>query len=193
MRSTRNGTIITKCNRILHYSSTALLHLLPMRVEAFPHLGPNTSQHKGKWKGSPPYTVDYPHIDNHHNHIRPSKLHVSGSAPISPITMDKIWKETTDLFRDMLGISMTISGLSYRKPYNHWFDTTTYPQGAMILDVSNFFGEGGKSTHGHICQFLAQVEELADREAFHVRLFSLSLIGTTFVWYAALPPNSISS
>jgi hypothetical protein len=34
---------------------------------------------------------------------------------------------------------------------------------------------------------------LADTEAFRVRLFSLSLIGTAFVWYATLPPNSILS
>jgi hypothetical protein len=35
--------------------------------------------------------------------------------------------------------------------------------------------------------------ELADIEAFRVRLFSLSLTGTAFAWYATLPPNSISS
>jgi hypothetical protein len=34
---------------------------------------------------------------------------------------------------------------------------------------------------------------LADTEAFRVRLFSLSLTGTAFAWYATLPPNSISS
>jgi hypothetical protein len=34
---------------------------------------------------------------------------------------------------------------------------------------------------------------LADKEAFHVRLFSLSFTGTSFAWYAALPPNSINS
>jgi hypothetical protein len=32
---------------------------------------------------------------------------------------------------------------------------------------------------------------LADVEAFRVRLFSLSLTGTAFAWYAALPPNSL--
>jgi hypothetical protein len=45
----------------------------------------------------------------------------------------------------------------------------------------------------HIDQFLAQLGELADTEAFHVRLFSLSLTGTAFTWYATLPPNSILS
>jgi hypothetical protein len=34
---------------------------------------------------------------------------------------------------------------------------------------------------------------LADTEAFCVRLFSLSLTGTEFAWYATLPPNSILS
>jgi hypothetical protein len=42
--------------------------------------------------------------------------------------------------------------------------------------------------HEHISQFLAQLGELAATEAFHVRLFSLSL---TFAGYAKLPPNSI--
>jgi hypothetical protein len=56
-----------------------------------------------------------------------------------------------------------------------------------------FFGENGRSTHKHIGQFLAHLVELADGEAFHVRLFSLSLTGTAFAWYAALPPNSINS
>jgi hypothetical protein len=34
---------------------------------------------------------------------------------------------------------------------------------------------------------------LADTEAFRVCLFSLSLTGTAFAWYATLPPNSILS
>jgi hypothetical protein len=33
---------------------------------------------------------------------------------------------------------------------------------------------------------------LADGEAFHVRLFPLSLTGAAFAWYVALPPNSIN-
>jgi hypothetical protein len=32
---------------------------------------------------------------------------------------------------------------------------------------------------------------LVDTKAFRVRLFSLSLTGTTFAWYTTLPPNSI--
>jgi hypothetical protein len=61
------------------------------------------------------------------------------------------------------------------------------------LEFSKFSGENGRSTHKHIGQFLAQLGELADGKAFHVHLFSLSLTGTAFAWYAALPPNSINS
>jgi hypothetical protein len=56
-----------------------------------------------------------------------------------------------------------------------------------------FFGESGRSTHEHVGQFLEHLGELADGEAFRVRLFSLFLTGTAFASYAALPPNYINS
>jgi hypothetical protein len=97
------------------------------------------------------------------------------------------------VFRDKLGVSLSGTGQSYRKPYSHRFDTVPYPQGTRIPDFSKFSGEGGKSTHEHISQFIAHLGELADGEAYRVRLFSLSLTDTAFAWYAALPPNSINS
>jgi hypothetical protein len=56
-----------------------------------------------------------------------------------------------------------------------------------------FLGDQVKSTREHICQFLAQLGELVDTEEFRVCIFLLSLTGTTFAWYATLPPNSILS
>jgi hypothetical protein len=47
----------------------------------------------------------------------------------------------------------------------------------------NFWVTKEKSTREYIGQFLAQLGELADTEAFRMRLFSLSLTGTTFAWY----------
>jgi hypothetical protein len=107
--------------------------------------------------------------------------------------MEKIREEMTELFRDKLGVSVARVGKSYQKPYNHRFDTVPYPQGARIPEFSKFSGENGRSAHEHIGQFLAHLGELADGEAFRVRLFSLSLTSTAFAWYAALPPNSINS
>jgi hypothetical protein len=62
-----------------------------------------------------------------------------------------------------------------------------------VLDFSKFLGEDSKGTHEHVGQFLAQLGELVDIEAFCVCLFSLSLTGTAFIWYAALAPNSINN
>jgi hypothetical protein len=98
-----------------------------------------------------------------------------------------------ELFRERLGVNVAISGQSYQKPYNHRFDTVPYPQGTRIPYFYKFSGESGKSTHEHVSQFLAHLGELADREACRACLFSLSFTGTTFAWYAALPPNSINS
>jgi hypothetical protein len=63
----------------------------------------------------------------------------------------------------------------------------------MIPEFAKFSGDQGKSTREHIGQFLAQLGELADTDAFCVHLFSLSLIGTVFAWYDTLSPNSILS
>jgi hypothetical protein len=79
----------------------------------------------------------------------------------------------------------------YQKPYNHRFDIVPYLPATMIPDFSKFFGEDVKSKHEHVSQFLARLEESTHREAYCVRLFSMSLTGTAFAWYATLPPNSI--
>jgi hypothetical protein len=107
--------------------------------------------------------------------------------------MEKIREEMAELFRDRLGFTVARVGQSYQKPYDHRFNTVPYPQGERIPEFSKFSGENGRSTHKHIGQFLAHLGELVDGEAFRVRLFSLSLTGTAFAWYAALPLNSINS
>jgi hypothetical protein len=42
-----------------------------------------------------------------------------------------------------------------------------------------------------VSQYLAQLGEESSIEALRVRLFSLSLIGTTFAWFSSLPAHSI--
>jgi hypothetical protein len=107
--------------------------------------------------------------------------------------VEKIRAEVARLFRDKLSVNVSGIGQSYQKPYSHRFDVVPYPQGTRIPYFSTILGEGRKSTHEHISKFLAHLGELVDREAYRVRLFSLSLTGTTFAWYATLPPNSINS
>jgi hypothetical protein len=112
---------------------------------------------------------------------------------LPPAAIDIVREEIAEAFRDKLRVSMVPGGQSYRRPYDNRFDHRPYPQGTMIPEFTNFSGDQGKSTREHIGQFLAQLGELADTEAFRVRLFSLSLKGTTFAWYTTLPPNSILS
>jgi hypothetical protein len=112
---------------------------------------------------------------------------------LPPVVIDIVREEIAGAFRDKLEVSIVPGGQSYRRPYDSQFDRLPYPQGTRIPEFAKFSGDQEKSTREHIDQFLAQLGELADTEAFRVRLFSLSLTGTAFTWYATLPPNSILS
>ena len=54
-----------------------------------------------------------------------------------------------------------------------------------------FNGDDSKTTWEHISQYLAQLGEVSAIEEIKVRLFSLSLTGNAFSWFASLPVNSI--
>jgi hypothetical protein len=88
--------------------------------------------------------------------------------------MEKIREDMAEIFQDRLGVNVAKVGQSYQKPYDHRFDIVMYPEGARIPEFFKFSGESGTSTHKHVGQFLAHLGELADREAFLVRLFSFS-------------------
>ena len=62
-----------------------------------------------------------------------------------------------------------------------------------MLDFVKFSSEDNRSTREHVIQFIAQLGEIADKEAFRVCLFSLSLTGTAFAWYTLLSPDSVIS
>jgi hypothetical protein len=120
-------------------------------------------------------------------------LCLTRAGGLAPAAIDIVREEIAWAFRDKLGVSMVPGGQSYRKHYDSRFDHHPYPQGTRIPEFAKFPGDQGKNTCEHIGQFLAQLGELADTEAFRVHLFSLSLTGTVFAWYVILPPNSISS
>jgi hypothetical protein len=129
-----------------------------------------------------------------HANIQPTPpMFDQRAGGLAPAAIDIVREEIAGAFRDKLGVSMIPGGESYQKRYDSRFDHHPYPQGTKIPEFSKFSGDQGKSMREHIGQFLAQLGELANTEAFHVRLFSLSLTGTMFAWYATLPPNSILS
>jgi hypothetical protein len=137
--------------------------------------------------------LKHPWEESRQSDVRQPEISTHKLNGWSPDMAERIRDEVAGMFRDKLGVSVSGTGQSYQKPYSHRFDTVLYPQGTRIPDFSKFSGEGGKSTHEHISQFIAHLGELADGEAYRVRLFSLSLTDTAFAWYAALPPNSINS
>ena len=132
--------------------------------------------------------------ERQHANIQPTPpMFDQRAGGLAPAAIGIVREEIAGAFRDKLGVSMVPGGQSYRKPYDSRFDHHPYPQGTRIPEFTKFSGDQGKNTREHIGQFLAQLGELADTEAFRVRLFSLSLTGTAFAWYATLPTNSILS
>jgi hypothetical protein len=53
--------------------------------------------------------------------------------------------------------------------------------------------EDSRTTYKHIGQFLAQVSDYGITDVHKIRLFPLSLPGTTFNWFVSLAPNSIQT
>ena len=52
-----------------------------------------------------------------------------------------------------------------------------------LSEFVNFSGEDSKSDFEHISQYLAQLGEVGSINELKVRLFYLSLTGTTFSWF----------
>ena len=67
-----------------------------------------------------------------------------------------------------------------KKLYPMSFDTVTYPTGFRLPEFVKFNGDDSKSTFEHIRQYLTQLGEAGSINELKVRLFSLSLTGTTF-------------
>jgi len=91
-----------------------------------------------------------------------------------------------------LGINPNRNRL-YQIPYPDAYDLVPYPTGWRVPDFIKFSGNDNRSTWEHISQKVAQLGEASSSNSLRVRLFSLSLTGTAFSWFSALPPNSVRS
>jgi hypothetical protein len=167
-----------------------ILSTLDMNVCTDRHTECNTGMPQGL---IPEATFDHPGAEGWHKDNRPHKPHVLKTNGLPSVTLDEVWEEISELFRDKLGVSVFDIGQSYQRPYDPRWDVVTYPSGTNVPNFSKFSCEGNKGTHEHVSQFLAQLGELSNIEAVRDLLFSLSLPGTAFAWYAELPPNSINS
>jgi hypothetical protein len=120
--------------------------------------------------------------------VRHAAPHAAPTGHLNKTTT-RIWEGVKARLRDM-GIS-PISHKIYQNLYPSIFDSVAYPTGWHVLDFIKFDGEGSRTTWAHVRQYLAQLGEASSIEALRVRLFSLSLIVTAFVWFSSLPAHSI--
>ena len=107
----------------------------------------------------------------------------------------KIKEGLSQLFRSelsQLGLALSKSRL-YQRPYPDAFDLVPYPSGWRVPDFIKFSGDDNRSTCEHISQYVAQLGEASSSNSLRVCLFSLSLIGTAFSWFASFPPNLVQS
>jgi hypothetical protein len=81
----------------------------------------------------------------------------------------------------------------YHKPYPEYFDALPYPQGYKVRNFAKFNGVDCKTTWEHVSQYLAQLGEASNIDELKVRLFPLSLTGSAFSWFSALPYGSINT
>jgi hypothetical protein len=79
----------------------------------------------------------------------------------------------------------------YQKPYPDYYDQLPYISGYRVPEFFKFSGEDEKITLEHIGQFILQCGEASANDALKLRMFPLSLSGTTFNWFTSLTPNSI--
>jgi hypothetical protein len=93
-------------------------------------------------------------------------------------TTARIWEGVEARLRDM-GLS-PISHRIYQKPYLSIFYSVAYLVDWCVPNFIKFAGEGSRTMQEYVSQYLAQLGEASSVEALRVRLFSLSLIGTTF-------------
>jgi hypothetical protein len=101
-------------------------------------------------------------------------------------------EEIANMMKNKLGVDMGNTRL-YQKPYRADFDYVAFPPGWCMPVFVKFSGDDNRTTWEHIGQYTAQLGVAVTYNSLKVRLFSLSLTGTTFAWFSSLAPNSIDS
>jgi hypothetical protein len=95
--------------------------------------------------------------------------------------------------RKTFGVELISKSRIYQKLYPSHFDLVPYPVGWRTTDFVQFSGEDNSTTWEHVSQYLAQLGEVDSINTLKIRLFSFTLIDTTFSWFSSLSPNSVDS
>jgi hypothetical protein len=116
------------------------------------------------------------------------------SQPNNPnwAEFNRFKEDLANVVKTKLGVDIGNTNL-YQKPYDPEFDRVPLPRGWRMPDLIKFSGDDDRTKWEHISQYTAQLGEAGVFNALKVRLFSLSLTGTTFAWFSSLAPGSIIS
>ena len=96
-----------------------------------------------------------------------------------------------EVMRDQFGLKPKQQNLMYRTLYLAAYDQLPLPHKYKLPDFTKFYGQGEVSTVEHINRFIVQCGEVAQHDTLKVRLFSMSLSGSTFTRFTTLPANFI--
>ena len=80
-----------------------------------------------------------------------------------------------------------------KKPYPESFDSIPFSQNFKVSEFIKFTGEDSRTTLEHVSQFNAQMGIYGSLDHLKIKMFPLSLSGTVFSWFSALPSNSIQT
>jgi hypothetical protein len=93
---------------------------------------------------------------------------------------NNLTNQLATILRESFDIEPKGRGRVYQKPYPDYYDQLPYPRGYRVPEFSQFSGEDDKTIFEHVDQFTLQCGEASANDAIKLRMFSLSLSGTTF-------------
>ena len=84
------------------------------------------------------------------------------------------------MFKESFSIELKDKTLVCQKPYPESFDSIPYHQNFKVPKFIKFTGEDSRTTWEHVSQFNVQTEIYGSLDHLKIRMFPLSLSGTTF-------------
>jgi hypothetical protein len=93
---------------------------------------------------------------------------------------NNLTNQLATILRESFSIEPKGRGRVYQKLYPDYYDQLPYPRGYRVPEFTKFSGEDNKTTLEHVGQFILQCGEASANDAIKLRIFPLSLSGTTF-------------
>ena len=94
--------------------------------------------------------------------------------------LEKHKKDLAIMFKETFGVEFKDKTLVCQKPYPESFDSIPYPQNFRVPEFIKFTGEDSRTTWEHVSQFNAEMRIYGSLDHLKIRMFPLSLSGTTF-------------